>query len=87
MSHRAYILINVMPGQTDTVIQRLAAIPEIVILDACWGKPDVIALMEVPDQDTLTKLVLTKIHSIEGVAQTDTHLVYQPVRQDLAIKT
>ena len=86
MSHRAYILINVMPGQTDNVLQRLSTLSEIVILDACWGKPDVIALMEVPDQDTLTELVLTKIHSIEGVAQTDTHLVYQPVRQALPMQ-
>ncbi|MGH7252306.1 MAG: hypothetical protein ACREIE_00765 [Nitrospiraceae bacterium] len=33
--------------------------------------------VEVFDQDALTTLVLTKIHSIEGVAQTDTHLVYR----------
>ncbi len=87
MSHRAYILINVMPGQTDLVLERLSDIREIVSLDACWGKPDIIAIIEVPDQDTLTSLVLTNIHSIEGVAQTDTHLVYQPVRRPLAIST
>ena len=77
MQHRAYVLINVLPGQTNQVIKVLSKIEEIKSIDACWGKPDIFALAEVPDQDTLTKLVLTKIHAIEGVAQTDTHLIYQ----------
>ena len=77
MQHRAYVLINVLPGQTNQVIKVLSEIEEIKSIDACWGKPDIFALAEVPDQDTLTKLVLTKIHAIEGVAQTDTHLIYQ----------
>ena len=83
MSDRAYVLINVVPGQTNQVIERLSEIPEIKVLDACWGKPDIIALIEVSNQDALTKLVLTRIHSIEGVSQTDTHLVYQPIRSSL----
>ena len=80
MSHRAYVLINVVPGQTAQVIKQLSEIKEIKTLDACWGKPDIFALAEGTDQESLTKLVLTRIHAIEGVAQTDTHLVYQPIR-------
>lgn len=77
MSDRAYVLINVLPGQTTDVVRALSNIKEIKSIDPCWGKPDVIVVVEVPDQDALTQLVLTKIHSIEGVAQTDTHLVYR----------
>ncbi len=77
MPDRAYVLINVLPGQTVNVLRALSEIKEIKTLDPCWGKPDIFAVAEVPDQDTLTSLVLTKIHSIEGVAQTDTHLVYR----------
>jgi DNA-binding Lrp family transcriptional regulator len=58
-------------------MRALAEIKEIKTIDACWGKPDIFALVEVADQDTLTALVLSKIHAIEGVAQTDTHLVYR----------
>ena len=74
---RAYVLINVLPGQTTNVVKALAEIKEIRTIDPCWGKPDIFALVEVPDQDALSTLVLAKIHAIEGVAQTDTHLVYR----------
>lgn len=77
MSDRAYVLINVQPGQTSEVVKSLLDIKEITTIDPCWGKPDIIVTVEVPDQDALTSLVLTRIHAIAGVAQTDTHLVYQ----------
>ena len=77
MSERAYVLINVLPGQTGTVVKALAEIKEIKSIDPCWGKPDLFTIVEVTDQDALTSLVLAKIHAIEGVAQTDTHLVYR----------
>ena len=77
MADRAYVLINVLPGQTANVVKALADIKEIKTIDPCWGKPDIFTIVEVPDQDALTTLVLAKIHSIEGVAQTDTHLVYR----------
>jgi DNA-binding Lrp family transcriptional regulator len=80
MPHRAYVLINVVPGLTSQVIKQLEEINEIKTIDACWGKPDIVALAEGIDQEFLTKLVLTRIHAIEGVAQTDTHLVYQFIR-------
>ena len=76
MPENAYVLINVLPGQTSNVKNLLAQIEEIKTIDACWGKPDIFAKVEVTNQEALTQLVLTKIHSIEGVAQTDTHLVY-----------
>jgi nitrate reductase NapAB chaperone NapD len=77
MSDRAYILINVLPGQTSSVVKALSQIKEIKTIDPCWGKPDIIVVAEVRDQDALTQLVLSRIHSIEGVTQTDTHLVYR----------
>ena len=72
----AYVLINVLPQQTANVTKLLEEIPEVKTIDACWGKPDIFARVEVKSQEDLTQLVLTRIHAIEGVAQTDTHLVY-----------
>ncbi len=77
MSDRAYVLINVVPGQTAAVVKALGDIQEIKTIDPCWGKPDIIAIVDIPDQDALTQLVLSRIHRIEGVTQTDTHLVYR----------
>ena len=77
MADRAYILIHVQPGQTSRVVKALGEIKQMKTIDPCWGKPDIIAVVEVPDQDALTQLVLSRIHAIEGVSQTDTHLVYR----------
>jgi translation elongation factor EF-1beta len=33
--------------------------------------------VEVSDQDAMTQLVLSRIHEIDGVSQTETHLVYR----------
>jgi hypothetical protein len=77
MADRAYVLIHVLPGQTSSVVRALREIKQIKTVDPCWGKPDIIAVVEVADQDALTQLVLSRIHAIEGVTQTDTHLVYR----------
>jgi DNA-binding Lrp family transcriptional regulator len=77
MSDRAYIMINVSPGLTSSVVKSLGQITAIKTIDPCWGKPDIIVVADVADQDALTQLVLSKIHGIEGVTQTDTHLVYR----------
>jgi nitrate reductase NapAB chaperone NapD len=77
MADRAYVLIHVLPGQTSSVVRALKEIKQIKTVDPCWGKPDIITIVEVLDQDALTQLVLSRIHAIEGVTQTDTHLVYR----------
>jgi len=77
MADRAYVLINVLPGRTSDVVRALSEIKQIKTIDPCWGKPDIIVVAEVTDQDALTQLVLSRIHEIDGVSQTDTHLVYR----------
>ncbi len=67
MSDRAYVLINVQPGRTSDVVRALSGIKQIKTIDPCWGKPDIIAVVEVSDQDALTQLVLSRIHEIDGV--------------------
>ena len=77
MSDRAYVLINVQSGRTSDVVRALSGIKQIKTIDPCWGKPDIIVVVEVSDQDALTQLVLSRIHEIDGVSQTETHLVYR----------
>jgi nitrate reductase NapAB chaperone NapD len=77
MSDRAYVLINVLPGRTSDVVRALSKIKQIKTIDPCWGKPDIIVVVEVSDQDALTQLVLSRVHEIDGVSQTETHLVYR----------
>ena len=77
VSDRAYVFINVHPGRTSDVTRSLHGIKQIKTIDPCWGKPDIIVVVEVSDQEALTQLVLSRIHEIDGVSQTDTHLVYR----------
>ena len=77
MSDRAYILINVLPGRTSDVVRALSGIKQVKTIDPCWGKPDIFVVVEVSDQNALTQLVLKRVHEIDGVSETDTHLVYR----------
>ena len=77
VSDRAYVFINVHPGRTSDVTRSLHGIKQIKTIDPCWGKPDIIVVVEVSDQDAMTQLVLSRIHEIDGVSQTETHLVYR----------
>ncbi len=77
ISDRAYILIDVLPGRTSDVVKALSDITQIKTIDPCWGKPDIIVVVEVPNQDAMTQLVLSRIHEIDGALKTDTHLVYR----------
>ena len=48
MSDRAYVLMDVLPGQTGNVINALSEIKQIKTIDPCWGKPDIFTIVEVP---------------------------------------
>ena len=77
VSDRAYVFINVHPGRISDVTRALHGIKQIKTIDPCWGKPDIIVVVEASDQDAMTQLVLSRIHEIDGVSQTETHLVYR----------
>ena len=77
VSDRAYVFINVHSGRTSDVTRALCGIKQIKTIDPCWGKPDIIVVVEVSDQDAMTQLVLSRIHEIDGVSETETHLVYR----------
>ena len=72
---RAYIFINVQPHKTHEIAGKIAAIPGVKAAHPCWGLPDVIAQAEVENEAALENLVLGQIQAVEGVTQTDTHLV------------
>lgn len=72
---RAYIFIKVRPQKARDVADKVAGISGAKAAHPCWGMPDVIAQVEVENQDVLENLVLGQIQAIEGVIETDTHIV------------
>jgi DNA-binding Lrp family transcriptional regulator len=75
MATKAYILIKVKAGRTKDVLQALKKISGVEQAHPCFGQPDIFVFINVPDERALSDVVITKIHTIEGVEETDTHIV------------
>lgn len=78
MGTRAYILIKVKAGKAKDVVAALKRLPGIEQAHSCFGRPDIFAFINVADERALSDMVISKIHTIEGVEETDTHIVAEP---------
>ncbi len=72
---KAFVLINVHAGKSPEVVSRLRKIEGVKMAHACWGRPDIFVVLEVPNEKELSETVLKRIQAIEGVESSDTHLV------------
>ena len=75
MATKAYILIKVKAGRTKDVLQALKRLAGVEQAHSCFGRPDIILFISVADERALSDVVITKIHQVEGVEETDTHIV------------
>ncbi|MBQ27817.1 MAG: AsnC family transcriptional regulator [Nitrospiraceae bacterium] len=75
MSTRAYVLLKVKTGKTKDVVRALNAVSSVKQVHPCFGQPDVFCFVEVQDEKGLSDLVIRTIHTIDGVDETDTHIV------------
>lgn len=67
-----FVLISTAPAKEHQVYNELLKIKEIVELHPLFGEYDLIAKVEVDDLEELGKVVVEKIRSIDGVADTKT---------------
>jgi DNA-binding Lrp family transcriptional regulator len=74
---KAFLFVNVKLGKSPEVVARLRQIRGVRSANACWGLPDIIAVVEAPDGKALSDLVLGDVQRIEGVESTDTHIVIE----------
>ena len=70
-----FVLMNVQAGFVESVVRGLEKIPEVKESFPVTGGIDIIVKVEGPDVETIAKTILSKIHSIEGVNRTETHIV------------
>lgn len=75
MATKAYVLIKVKAGRTKEVLKTLKKIEGVEQAHPCFGQPDIFSFVSVADEKSLSDLVITKVHTIEGVEETDTHIV------------
>lgn len=70
-----FVLMNVQAGFVESVVRNLDKIEEVKESFPVTGGIDIIVKVEGPDVETIAKTILAKIHSIEGVSRTETHIV------------
>ena len=74
---RAWVLIKVPAKQIGALIEELRSYRGIVEAAGIYGETDVIAKLEVPDQDALDELVVQRIQSIDAVESTRTFIAIE----------
>ncbi len=75
MATKAYVLLKVKMGKTKDVVKALNVVSSVKQVHPCFGQPDVFCFLEVEDEKSLSDLVIRTIHTIDGVDETDTHIV------------
>lgn len=71
----SFILMRTKVGSVENVIKGLNQINEVKEAHAVSGDIDIIVKVEAKNFDTIAKVVLSKIHDIDGVERTSTHVV------------
>ena len=74
MSTRAYILIETAVGRSRGVASELRALSGVETVDAVTGPYDIIAVVGLPDLNSVGDLVTARIHTISGIVRTVTCL-------------
>jgi len=65
---------NVQAGFVESIVRELEKIEEVKESFPVTGGIDIIVKVEGKDVETIAKTILAKIHSIEGVSRTETHI-------------
>ena len=67
-----FVLISAAPAHEHEVYNKLSKVPQIVELHPLFGEYDLIAKIQADDFNNLGQIVVNKIRSIDGVADTKT---------------
>jgi DNA-binding Lrp family transcriptional regulator len=74
---KAYVLINIHPGDVREVIRHLRKMPGVIEANMTFGPYDAVAVIESPDINQLGKMISSEIQPIPGVTQTLTCLAVE----------
>jgi len=72
---RAYVLMTVEIGKTDSVLEELRHIDEAVRIAVTTGEYDIVILVEVDTLEDLYDITVRRMHKIPGIAETTTAVV------------
>jgi DNA-binding Lrp family transcriptional regulator len=69
---KAYVEMNVAPGKIKGILRELRRISNVKEVSAVTGHCDIIASIDAGDMETLSKILLERFQSLEGVTRTET---------------
>ena len=72
---RAYVLIEAAPKKARTACGKIAKHPGVCSAHLVTGPYDIVALVEGQDPAAIGKLVMARIHAVDGVGRTITCVV------------
>ena len=74
MSVRAYVLLDIAGGSCEYAVQTLESKTGVVFVDWLEGRPDIIAVVEAPNRQSLAETMMPVIGSVDGITE-DLHLL------------
>jgi DNA-binding Lrp family transcriptional regulator len=77
MSVQAYILVNIKAGKIVPVIEQLTRLEGVKEAYPITGDYDAIVRAEVNDVREVHRKMIDRVHEIDGVTDTATHIVLQ----------
>lgn len=73
----AVVLLKTGPGQINDVAAQLAAMPGITEVFSVGGRYDLVAILRVPDNDTLAALVTEQMLHVPGITDSETLIAFR----------
>lgn len=73
----ALVLINTERNAVNEVADALVEIPGVTEVYSVAGKYDLIALLRVPDNETMARLVTSRILEVDGIVESETLLAFR----------
>jgi DNA-binding Lrp family transcriptional regulator len=74
---KAFILINIRPGEITDVIRHLKKMPQVKDVNMTFGPYDAVAIVQAEDINDLGKILASGIQPIPGVEETLTCLAVE----------
>ena len=84
MSVRAYVLLDIIDGSSETAVQMLRSNAGVVLADRLEGRPDVIAMVEAADRLRLAEAIIPIIGCLDSITE-DMHLLVTPNGESPAV--
>lgn len=78
----ALVFIHVKPQQVNDVATQIVRVRHVRTVYSLTGEIDLVAIVEVPDLDTVPEVVTDQIAAIEGVQSTQTHIAFRTYDPD-----